>query len=106
MAHGAPIDPNEKPQEDPSALPTIYIGIIGILGTVIAILITHFVYYAVDRSIEEEQVTSAAMVEYATQEEAQKGRLQQYRWTDKKNEIAGIPIEEAIRKVVEENRKQ
>ena len=56
--------------------------------------------------IEEENVTSAAMVEFATQETAQRERLQQYRWTDKENEIAGIPIEEAMWKIVEENRKR
>ncbi len=99
-------DPAEKPQEDPSALPTIYIGVVGILGTIVAILASHWIYYAVDRSIEEENVTSAAMVEFASQETAQRERLQQYRWTDKENEIAGIPIEEAMRKIVEENRKR
>ena len=55
MGHdNTPVDPDTEMKEDPDALPTVYIGFVGSLLTVIAILICAWVYYAVDETYVEE----------------------------------------------------
>ena len=74
MGHdSAPIDPG-PPQEDPSALPTMYLGVVGCLLTVIAILICAWIYYAMESSVEQE-VFSRDLVEQREAKAAQLSKL-------------------------------
>ena len=105
---GVPIS-RSPVQEDPSALPTIYIGVVGVLFTVIGILFCAWIYYAVDVSIAEE-VYAADVVEYTEAKARQTGRLPQYRVTQKhdsdpRKSTYGIPIDEAIKLIAKEHGK-
>ena len=64
-------------EDDPAAVPTLYIGLVGCLLTVIAILICHWVYYAVDEGIEQEVFARDLAVARELQA-AQESRLVNY----------------------------
>ena len=99
-------DADRERVDDPQAKMTLYVGFLGVIATVVSIIVVHGVYYGVEGSIEEAQVLNAQIEELDELQAAQQKWVNEYRWIDKEKRIVGIPIDQAIEKVIEEERRR
>ncbi len=98
-------DAEREKIDDPDVVPTAYIGLLGVIAIVLSILLVHGIYYAVEVGIETKQVLSAELEELEETRTAQRGWIQQFRWTDKAKGLCGIPIEDAMKLMIDERKR-
>ncbi len=82
---------------DPDALPTVTVGVVGVLVLVIVIALVQGLYQSRSRAELRRKVVDQAPAELTSLRQAQNARLQATGWVDKKNGYVTIPIERAMK---------
>ena len=87
---------------DPDALPTAMVGIVGAILLIIAVVLLQGLYLGASRSELQRKVVDATPAELHDLQVAQLARLHRMGWVDKKNGFVSIPIERAMRLLVDD----
>ena len=88
---GSPIE-----TDDPDALTTATVGIVGTILVVIVVVFVQGLYLSVNRSEFQRKVVNEAPAELRSLLAAQRTRLNATGWVDKQNGFVAIPIEKAM----------
>jgi hypothetical protein len=92
------LEPRESPIEtdDPDALTTATVGIVGTLLVIIAVVFVQGLYESQSRLEFQRKVVDEVPQELRSLRAAQRTRLQETGWVDKPNGIVAIPIDRAM----------
>lgn len=91
-------------QGDPNTTWTATIGVVGAILVFVITVSLQALFYRVENSEIQQKVYSQIPEELSALRADQLGKLNSYRWVDKDNGIAAIPIGEAMKKIAAENR--
>jgi hypothetical protein len=95
-----PMTPPE--QSDPRGWSTAWIATVGIVLTFVIIVLLQVLYHRTEAREYERKIIAAEPVELIELRQQQAGQLSGYGWVDREQGIASIPIEEAMKQVVDE----
>ena len=98
MIHGATAADNP----DPSAWPVWFYGIVGTLVVILSVLALEVLYGLSTKTENAKKSNSLATIEMLKVRDAQTVELDSYRWVDKANGVAAIPIDRAIDLVIDD----
>lgn len=85
---------------DPNAATTITIGILAAIFVILSIIVLQAVFFRAQDREHRIKVVAETPQELKDLRAAQIEKLQGYRWVDKKEGVAGIPIDRAMEIVV------
>jgi hypothetical protein len=89
--HVSPIE-----TEDPDALTTATVGIVGTIIVIIVVVFVQGLYESEKRDEFQRKVVDEAPAELRSLRAAQRTRLEETGWVDKQHGIVAIPIERAM----------
>ena len=87
---------------DPNTQATVLIGIISAIMLFVVVVLLQALFYRVERGEVRRKVEAVIPEELARLRALQLDQLNSYRWVDQAAGIAAIPIDQAIRLVVQE----
>lgn len=97
-----PHNPVERTDDDPSAFPIAYAGVVGTLVLVLTIILMSALTSSMENAQTRAKVYAAGIPELERLHAQQIQNIQSYRWIDRQRGVAAIPIDDAIRLVVRE----
>jgi hypothetical protein len=92
----------EADQDDPKALTTIVVGVIGAALLVAILVLLEALYYRTVESERERKVVLQQSEELRVLRAEQLEQLRDYRWINEQQGIVAVPIERAMELVVRE----
>lgn len=90
-------------QDDPEATPTILVGIVGIVLTFVSVVTLDALFHRVQDAEVARKGGGAKESERRALEAEQRRELTEYAWVDRAEGVVALPIERAMRLVIEEN---
>jgi hypothetical protein len=81
---------------------TAVVVLVGAILTFVAIVAVQALFYQVQQREFERKVVASEPAELRSLQADQLGDLNSYRWIDKQNGVVAIPIDEAMKRIVEE----
>jgi hypothetical protein len=87
---------------DPNTQTTVLVGIISAIMLFVVVVLLQALFYRVERSEALRKVEAVVPEELARLRVQQLDQLNSYRWVDQTAGVAAIPIDQAIRLVVQE----
>jgi hypothetical protein len=87
---------------DPNPQTTVLVGIITAIMLFVVVVLLQALFYRVERGEVRRKVEAVVPEELARLRAAQLEQLNAYRWVDQAAGVAAIPIDRAIRLVVQE----
>jgi len=87
---------------DPNTQNTVLIGILAAITLFVVVVMLQALFYRVERGETRRKVETAVPEELARLRAAQLEQLNSYRWVDQTAGVTAIPIDLAIRLVVQE----
>jgi hypothetical protein len=90
--------------DDPKISTTIIVGVVGLVLVFVLILLLEVLYYRTVEAENYRKVISQQPEELRLARSEQLEQLNTSRWVDRENGVVAIPIDRAMRLVVEESR--
>jgi hypothetical protein len=87
---------------DPNPQTTALIGIIAAISLFVVVVLLQALFYRVERGEARRKVEAVVPEQLTRLRAAQLDQLNSYRWVDQAAGVAAIPIDQAIRLVVQE----
>lgn len=94
--------PNPNPQDDPSAVPLITVGVVGALTTVVLIVFLTALVYRTHDQLTRERVFAGEIAKVKSHYAAQEAELHSAHEMTQKPGVYRIPIERAMELVTQE----
>jgi len=95
-SHEAPAQAPERPHGDPSAVPTVVLGIVGGVLLLILVVALETLYYGAQQQEVNRKVVNQPVEELQGVRASQLEQLNSYGWTDQVKGAVAIPIERAM----------
>jgi hypothetical protein len=90
----------ERTDDDPSAFPIVYAGLVGTLILILCVILISALTSSMESAQTRAKVYAAGVPELERLHAEQVQNIQRYRWIDRERGIVALPIDEAIRLVV------
>jgi len=92
------------PEDDPNALMTVLLGVIGCVLLLAILFGLEAVFYSSQQSEFREKVVSSKPAELRLVQSEQLEAIRDYHWIDREAGVVGLPVERAMELMVEEQR--
>jgi hypothetical protein len=92
------------PDDDPNALMTVALGVIGCLLLLAILFGLEAVFYSAQQSEYGQKVVRKKPVELMRVQAEQREAIRDYHWIDREAGVVGLPIERSMELLVEEHR--
>lgn len=94
----------EVDDSDPRSTPTLLVGIVGLVLTMVLVLLLEVLYQRTTQAETYRKVVAEQPLELRQVQAQQLEQLNGYRWINEQEGIAAVPIDRAIDLLVEEAR--
>lgn len=91
-----PAETAERPHGDPSALPTVVLGIVGAVLVLIIVIALETLYYGAQQGEDRRKFVNQPSAELQSLQAEQQEQLNGYRWVDQAKGTVAIPIDRAM----------